>query len=57
VDKKSKKLVLVGVVNRKKDLEIAFKEHWYRIPVKHFPKRKARYLALHQTPERSEEWR
>ena len=43
------KLVLVGVVNRKKDLEIARKEHWYRIPLKHFPKRKAKYLALYQT--------
>ena len=43
------KLVLVGVVNRKKDLEMAFKKHWYRIPVKHFPKRKAKYLAFYQT--------
>jgi very-short-patch-repair endonuclease len=43
------KLVLVGVVNRKKDLEIARNKHWYRIPVKHVPKRKAKYLALYQT--------
>ena len=43
------KLVLVGVVNRKKDLEMAFKEHWYRIPLKHLPKRKAKYLAIYQT--------
>lgn len=43
------KLVLVGVVNRKKDLEIALKEHWYRIPLKHLPKRKAECLALYQT--------
>jgi very-short-patch-repair endonuclease len=43
------KLVLVGVVNRKKDLEIALKAHWYRIPLKHVPKRKAKYLALYQT--------
>ena len=43
------KLVLVGAVNRKKDLEIARKELWYRIPVKHVPKRKAKYLALYQT--------
>ena len=57
MNKKSEKLVLVEVVNRKKDLEIALKEHWYRIPLKHLPKRKAKYLALHQTPERSEEWR
>jgi len=45
----NEKLVLVGVVNRKKDLEIAFKKHWYRIPFKHVPKRKAKYLALYQT--------
>lgn len=45
----SEKLVLVGVVNRKKDLEIAFKERWYRIPLKYVPKRKAKYLALYQT--------
>ena len=43
------KLVLVGVVKRKKDLEMARKEHWYRIPLKHTPKRKAKYLALYQT--------
>ena len=43
------KLVLVGVVNRKKDLEIALKKRWYRIPLKHLPKRKAKYLALYQT--------
>jgi len=49
VNKKSGKLVLVGVVNRKKDLEIVFKEHWYRIPLKHFPKKKAKYLAFYQT--------
>ena len=37
-------LVLVGVVNRRKDLEIALNEHWYRIPVKYAPKRKANFL-------------
>jgi len=42
-------LVLVGVVNRRKDLEIALNEHWYRIPVKYAPKRKANFLALYQT--------
>jgi len=47
--KKKEKLVLVGVVNRKKDLEIARNQHWYRIPLKHAPKRKAKYLALYQT--------
>lgn len=42
-------LVLVGVVNRRKDLEIALNKHWYRIPVKYAPKRKANFLALYQT--------
>jgi len=42
-------LVLVGVVNRKKDLEIALNKHWYRIPVKYAPRRKANFLALYQT--------
>lgn len=44
-----KNSVLVAVVNREKDLEIAFNQHWYRIPIRHAPKRKARYLALYQT--------
>jgi len=39
----------VGVVNRRKDLEIALNKHWYRIPVKYAPKRKANFLALYQT--------
>ena len=42
-------LVLVGVVNRRKDLEIAMSKHWYRMPVKYAPKRKANFLALYQT--------
>ena len=42
-------LVLVGVVNRRKDLEIALNKHWYRIPVKYAPKRKTNFLALYQT--------
>jgi hypothetical protein len=41
--------VLVGVINRKKDLEIAFNQHWYRMPFKHAPKRNADFLALYQT--------
>lgn len=44
-----KNSVLVAVVNREKDLEIALKHHWYRIPTRYAPKRKARYLALYQT--------
>ncbi len=42
-------LVLVGVVKRKKDLEIVSNKHWYRIPSKYAPKRKADFLALYQT--------
>jgi very-short-patch-repair endonuclease len=42
-------LVLVGVVNRRKDLGIALNRHWYRIPIKYAPKRKAKFLALYQT--------
>jgi len=42
-------LVLVGVVNRRKDLEIALNKRWYRMPVKYAPKRKANFLALYQT--------
>lgn len=41
--------VLIGVVNRKKDLEIALKEHWYRMPLKYAPKKEADFLALYQT--------
>lgn len=44
-----KNSVLVAVINREKDLEIALNQHWYRIPTRHAPKRKARYLALYQT--------
>ena len=47
--KKEKDLVLVGVVNRRKDLEIALNKHWYRIPLKSAPKKKANFLALYQT--------
>lgn len=43
------KLVLVGVVNREKDLKIALDRHWYRIPVKYAPRKKADFLALYQT--------
>lgn len=43
------KVVLVGVVNRKKDLKIILNEKWYRIPVKYAPKKKAKFLAIYQT--------
>lgn len=39
--------VLVGVVKRKKDLEIARRRHWYRIPRQHMPRGiDAEYIAL-----------
>ena len=39
--------VLVGVVKRKKDLEIARREHWYRIPQKQMARGfNAEYIAL-----------
>jgi len=44
-----KNTVLIGVVNRKKDLHILLEKGWYRIPVKHAPVRNASHLALYQT--------
>jgi hypothetical protein len=42
--------VLVAVMNRPRDLEIAREQHWYRIPVKRAPRRVgADYLALYLT--------
>lgn len=46
---RSKKLVLVGVVNRKKDLEAVLEKRWYRIPVRHAPKRRPDFVAFYQT--------
>lgn len=43
------KQVIIAVVNREKDLGIAINRHWYRIPVRYAPKRKADFLALYQT--------
>ncbi len=43
-----KATVLVGVLKRKRDLDIFLKEHWYRIPLLKVPKRKFRYLALYE---------
>lgn len=45
----SNPLVLVGVVNRPKDLKIILNRHWYRIPMKYTPKRRPGYLAFYQT--------
>jgi len=45
----NEKLVLVAVIRRKKDLEIALKKCWYRMPLKSAPKKKADFLAFYQT--------
>jgi len=42
------KAVLVGVLKNKRDFEILLKEHWYRIPKKHLPRGKFKYLAFYQ---------
>lgn len=43
-------LVLVAVLTRPRDLAIAREQGWYRIPVKHAPRRVAAdYLAFYQT--------
>ena len=42
-------LVLVGVIRRQKDLDIAIKKHWYRIPLKYAPRRFPAYIAFYQT--------
>ena len=50
-DRKQKKesLVLVGVINRRKDMEILLEKRWYRIPVRYAPRQKPAYLAFYQT--------
>lgn len=45
----NEKLVLIGVVNRQKDLDLILRKCWYRIPVQYAPKKKAGYLAFYQT--------
>ncbi len=42
------KIVLVGVLKERRDLKTLLTENWYRIPVKHAPKRKFDYLAFYQ---------
>lgn len=42
------KIVLVGVLKNKGDLEILLKEKWYRIPLDYAPKRQFNYLAFYQ---------
>lgn len=42
-------VVLVALINTPRDLELATREHWYRIPTKHAPKffSGAQYLAFY----------
>lgn len=40
--------VLVGVLKNRRDRDLLFREHWYRIPVFYAPKRKFLYLAFYQ---------
>jgi len=48
--------VLVVIMNNERDLGIARRESWYRIPVKHAPRRLgAEYLAFYQTKAFGEE--
>ena len=42
------KIVLVGVLRDKRDLNILLKENWYRIPVAQAPRRRFDYLAFYQ---------
>lgn len=42
------KIVLIGVLKDRRDLNILLKEKWYRIPSLFSPKRKAEYIAFYQ---------
>ena len=42
------KIVLVGVLRNKRDLNVLLTKNWYRIPVAHAPTRQFNYLALYQ---------
>jgi len=42
------KIVLVGVLRNKRDLDILLTENWYRIPVAYAPRRQFNYLAFYQ---------
>ncbi|PJB99645.1 MAG: hypothetical protein CO077_00680 [Candidatus Nealsonbacteria bacterium CG_4_9_14_0_8_um_filter_35_12] len=45
---KEDKIVLVGVIKDRRDLNILLKENWYRIPLSQAPKRQFNYLAFYQ---------
>ncbi|MDE2020393.1 MAG: hypothetical protein KGJ13_08665, partial [Patescibacteria group bacterium] len=40
--------MLVGVLKRKRDLDILLRERWYRMPVRRGPVRRFDYLALYE---------
>ena len=42
------KIVLIGVLKDKRDLNILLTENWYRIPLSHAPTRQFHYLAFYQ---------
>lgn len=42
------KIVLVGVLKNKRDLNVLLTKNWYRIPVAHAPTRQFNYLAFYQ---------
>ena len=42
------KIVLVGVLKNKRDLNILLTENWYRIPLAHAPRRPFHYFAFYQ---------
>ena len=46
---RTEKLVLVGVVNRGKDLKILLEKRWYRIPLRHAPSKRPDFIAFYQT--------
>ena len=47
VSKKTENAVLIAVVKNKRDLNFILKDHWYRIPLKHAPKKEFSYLAFY----------
>lgn len=45
---KSDKIVLVSVLKARRDFNALLTENWYRIPVRHAPRREFNYLAFYQ---------
>jgi len=43
------KQVLIGVVRRKKDLNLILKKQWYRIPLRRCPVQEFSYIAFYET--------